>query len=106
MSIEKAVEMINLPSGEEDRKYVFDKITSSFNLEMEIDSAKDAQKMNVEDVYEFYKNKVDEDVKKGDVSAMMKAFVSELKEGKVSDEVAKKEHFLSLIDIAKKDLKL
>lgn len=104
MTIEKAVEMINLPSGEEDRKYVFSKIKSNFDLEMEIDSAKDAQKTNIDDVYEFYKSKVSEDVKKGDVSAMIKAFVSELKEGKVSADVEKKEHFLSLLDIAKKDL--
>lgn len=105
MSIEQAVEMINLPSGEEDRKYVFSKIKSTFDLEMEIDSAKDAQRMNIDDVYEFYKSK-SEDVKKGAVSEMIKAFVSELKEGKVSADVEKKEHFLSLLDIAKKDLKI
>jgi hypothetical protein len=106
MTIEKAVEMINLPSSEEDRKYVFSKIESNFNLEMEIDSAKDAQKNNIDDVYEFYKNKISEDVKKGDVSAMIKAFVAESKEGKISADVEKKEHFLSLLDIAKKDLKI
>ena len=105
MSIETIPTQINFVNPERDNGAMTYAIQRVYDLTLEIQSAQEAIGLAITDGFEIYKDKIDDSAKKGDYSKFVKKAVSEIMDGKVTEEVETLQNILDQIDIVKKNVK-
>ncbi len=102
---EQQATMIQFVNKEKDAGAMVNTIQRVYDLTMEMESVKDAINVTISDGFENYKEKVDDTAKKGDYSKFVKKLVTEMQEGKVSEEVKQLENILDYVEIVAKEIK-
>jgi uncharacterized membrane protein len=105
MTIENINTQITFTQPEKDGGAMQNCVQTVYNLTLEIQSAQEAIKDAIAKGFDVYKEKIDSDSKKGDYSAFVKNTVSEMTDGKVSENITKLENVIDQIEIAKKYVK-
>tara|TARA_R110002020_G_scaffold378204_2_gene589259 strand:- start:1114 stop:1431 length:318 start_codon:yes stop_codon:yes gene_type:complete len=105
MTIETIATQINFVNPEKDNGAMTYAIQRVYDLTLEIQSAQEAIGLAITDGFEIYKDKIDDSAKKGDYTKFLKKAVSEILDGKVTEEVETLQNILDQIDIVKKNVK-
>lgn len=105
MTIENINTQITFTQPEKDGGAMQNCVQTVYNLTLEIQSAQEAIKDAIANGFDVYKSKISDDAKKGDYSAFVKNTVSEMTDGKVSENITKLENVIDQIEIAKKYVK-
>ena len=105
MTIESTATQIDFINPERDNGAMVYAIQRVYDLTLEIQATQEAIADTITNGFEIYKDKIDDSVKKGSYSKFIKKSVSEILEGKVTEEVEMLENILAQIDLVKKNIK-
>lgn len=105
MTIETTANQINFVNPEKDGGAMTHAIQRVYDLTLEIQSAQEGIASAITNGYEIYKDKIDDSATKGNYSKFVKKAVSEIMDGKVTEDVETLQNILDQIDIVKKNIK-